>query len=326
MGPCSKCHDCRPASLPATTTDSGSGLFTVMECHSGTYGRHLVASRDLAAGEVVFAEPPLAVGPWSSDAPLCVACLEATCDNALDICGGCGLDICLGCSHDGEECAALSRMRGLRGLSRGIKYPVLTILRMLRLRLANPEAWQRLNYLSSGSQTSDQRRQHHLFKKIAECLAGTFTAEEVVSMIGIRYTNAKSVGNGCVAIYPTFSLMNNDCSRANTSHFVDGHTKEIVLRATDFIARGDELTVCSLHLAHPGNGCLPNSPITQLSTYMPFVAGFVHERPVGGPATTEIEDLAELAIHLHLREVPPKVGQRDKMRVLRGWICLSDNA
>ena len=277
MGPCSKCQDCRPASLPTTATDSDStcsGPFTVMECHSGRYGRHLVASRDLAAGEVVFAEAPLAVGPWSPDAPVCVACLEATCDNALDICGGCGLDICIGCSHEREECAALSRVRGLRGLSRGIKYPVLTILRMLRLRFANPEAWQRLNYLSNGSQTSDQRRRHHLHKKLAECLAGTFTTEEVVRMIGIRYTNAKSVGNGCVAIYPTFSLMNNDCSRANTSHSVDGHPKEIVLRATDFIARGDELTVCSLYLAPPGIGCLPNCPITQLSTCLPNVHRF----------------------------------------------------
>ena len=241
MAPCSKCKDCRVSILP---TMSGHEPFAVMESRCGTYGRHLVASRDLARGEVVFAEPPLVVGPWSPDVPVCVVCLEAGVAT-LEICGRCGFDICRDCSHEGEECAELSRARSLREMSRGIKYPVLTVLRMLRLKVTHPEAWKRLNFLSSGSKACERlRRRHHLCKKIAECLADTAPVEEVLRMIGIRNTNAKSVGNGCVAVYPTFSLMNSDCSRANTRHVVDGRTKEIVVRAaTDFIGRGDELTV-----------------------------------------------------------------------------------
>ena len=240
MAPCSKCEDCRASTLPTT---SGREPFAVMESRSGTYGRHLVASTDLARDEAVFAEAPLVVGPWSANAPVCIVCLEAVA--ALEFCGRCGLDICIDCSHEGEEeCVELSRVRGLRAMSRGIQYPVLTILRMSRLRVRDTEAWRRLNFLSSGSMTCDQMRRHHLYKKIGECLADTAPVGEVLRMIGIRNTNAKGVGNGCVAIYPTFSLMNSDCSGSNTSHVVDSRTKEIVVRAaTDFIARGDELTV-----------------------------------------------------------------------------------
>ena len=108
-----------------------------MESESGTYGRHLVAARDMARGEAVFVEPPLVVGPWAPDVPVCIVCLDA--EAALGVCPRCGFDICGDCRrrHDGgEECVALSRARGLRELPRGIKYPALTILRMLRLRVA----------------------------------------------------------------------------------------------------------------------------------------------------------------------------------------------
>ena len=215
-----------------------------MESRSGTYGRHLVASKDLAKGDAVIAEPPLVLGPWSADAPLCVICLEVG-DN-LENCVRCGFEVCRACRHEGEdECLQLSRVRGLREMSRGIKHPILTILRMLRLKDTHPEAWMRLNFLSSGSTTCDQqRRRHHLYKKIVECLANTAPEQEVLRMVGIRNTNARSVGNGCVAIYPTFSLMNSDCSGPNTTHVVDGRTKEIIVRVSaDFIGKGDELTV-----------------------------------------------------------------------------------
>ena len=43
-----------------------------------------------------------------------------------------------------------------------------------------------------------------------------------------------------------------------------------------------------------------------------------------GAATTEAEDLAELAVYLHLREVLPRVRLRGQMRILRSRIRLSD--
>ena len=135
MAPCSKCKDnCRPCILPATSEQEP---FAVMESASGTYGRHLVASRNLARGEAVVVEQPLVAGPWAPDPPVCIVCLDA--NVALGVCPRCDFDICGDCRHrheGGEECVALSRARGLRELSRGAKYPALTILRMLRLRVA----------------------------------------------------------------------------------------------------------------------------------------------------------------------------------------------
>ena len=37
-------------------------------------GRHLVASRDLAAGEILFTEAPLVVGPKAVTMPVCINC------------------------------------------------------------------------------------------------------------------------------------------------------------------------------------------------------------------------------------------------------------
>ena len=112
--------------------------------------------------------------------------------------------------------------------------------------MRDAEACKRLDFLSSGRGRPADRR-HHLHKKIVACLADEAPARETLRMIGIRSTNAKGIGNGCVAIYPTFSLMNSDCSGANTSHVVDGLTKDIAVRAAaHFIESGDELTVCML--------------------------------------------------------------------------------
>jgi hypothetical protein len=49
-------------------------LFLSQIGQSPELGRYLVASRDLAEGEVLFVEAPLVVGPVSITPPVCLHC------------------------------------------------------------------------------------------------------------------------------------------------------------------------------------------------------------------------------------------------------------
>ncbi|KAL1399952.1 hypothetical protein pipiens_007820 [Culex pipiens pipiens] len=42
--------------------------------HSDVWGRYLIASRNLKAGEVIIQVEPLAVGPWAESDPVCLGC------------------------------------------------------------------------------------------------------------------------------------------------------------------------------------------------------------------------------------------------------------
>jgi hypothetical protein len=181
------------------------------------YGRHLLATRDIAAGEDVFCDSPLVVGPWYSEHKVCLGCLKASVD--LATCATCAYDVCSSCreGHIRQECGRLSEiLRDVDLAPRGIKYPLATVTRMLSL---DGEPRKSICFLSSGNRPVEKR--HHLHRTLARHLGRHFDGEQVLRMIGIRYINAKTVSSGCVAIYPLFSLMNSDCSRANTEQIMD---------------------------------------------------------------------------------------------------------
>ena len=47
-------------------------------------GRALVATRDIAAGELVFEERPLTVGPLHDTPPVCLGCFDKVCVKKFD--------------------------------------------------------------------------------------------------------------------------------------------------------------------------------------------------------------------------------------------------
>ncbi len=189
----------------------------------GSYGRHLVATRDIAAGEDIFTDLPLVAGPWSTEVPVCAVCMR---NENLTECENCEYELCneKSCqdSHCREECKLIcaSLKYPTSPLPMGVKYPLLTVLRMLSLSDA---AATRLIYLSAGVKPPDHR--HHLHRKILKLLGTGYDAESVMRALGIRYTNAKSLStvraDGCIAIYPLFSLMNSDCCGRNTETSID---------------------------------------------------------------------------------------------------------
>lgn len=73
-----------------------------MACNE-KFGRYLIASRDIRAGEVLLKESPIIRGPSQITCPVCIICLQGL--DASDIngeqeCTLCGWPICLECKND----------------------------------------------------------------------------------------------------------------------------------------------------------------------------------------------------------------------------------
>lgn len=64
-------------------------------CEDEVLGRHLVASRDIKAGEVVVKESPLLQGPCQVTGPVCLGCLQGISQHNSEPCELCGWPLCL---------------------------------------------------------------------------------------------------------------------------------------------------------------------------------------------------------------------------------------
>lgn len=199
------------------------------------FGRYLVAARDIAAGEVVFREAPLVVGPKAGAGATCLACLKALPGDTWEGCEHCGAPLCRpqcgGKGHNERECGLLallglkhepqntSRIRQLNAL--------LAPLRVLLLMERTPAVKSIVDALQSHV---EERRdlpigrfvETHIVAVLRERLRLAFAAEEIRRVCGVCDTNSYQVseGEGKVgrALFVAASLMNHSCT-ANTQHW-----------------------------------------------------------------------------------------------------------
>lgn len=69
-------------------------------------GRHLVAARDIEAGEIIIHEPPLIKGPSQITGPVCLTCLHSIDEQERIECKMCGWPLC-----GNEACHVISEHR-----------------------------------------------------------------------------------------------------------------------------------------------------------------------------------------------------------------------
>ncbi|XP_045108111.1 SET domain-containing protein SmydA-8-like [Portunus trituberculatus] len=89
---------------------SGSIAAPMRVAHSEELGRHLVATRDVAAGEVVVVEPPLLLALRERSPPSCLTCFRRA---TVYTCPACGFFLCgpeCGAAAHAEECGVLRRL------------------------------------------------------------------------------------------------------------------------------------------------------------------------------------------------------------------------
>ncbi|XP_042882925.1 SET domain-containing protein SmydA-8-like [Penaeus japonicus] len=233
------------------------GEEAAVEIHwTPVFGRYLVAARDIAAGEVVFREAPLVVGPKAGAGPTCLACLKTLSGDVWEGCKICGAPLCQpqcgGNGHSEEECELLALL-GLKDEPKNTSLirqmnAFLAPLRTLLLMEQTPAVKAIVDALQSHV---EERRdlpigrfvETHVVAVLRERLHVAFEAEEIRRVCGVCDTNSYQVSEGedrvGRALFAAASLMNHSCT-ANTQHwYQDG---VMTVRAVVDIPEGAPVT------------------------------------------------------------------------------------
>ncbi|KAF2369132.1 SET domain [Trinorchestia longiramus] len=224
-----------------------------IQIHPG-FGRHLVATRDIKAGEVVLKEGPLLVGPKQKSPGICLGChrpaKDYRCSNChFPLCG----PSCQRTKYHKDECEILSRANVSISLEEGTKLvPALSsimALRVLMTRKKEPRTWEIINTMQDHVSDIKGGELYQYFEtNVVDFLkkkAHYDEAEEntILKVCGILTTNAFEVkhnGSKVRGLYSSASKMAHSCT-ANTKHVFE-EDLTIVVIATVPITKGTSIT------------------------------------------------------------------------------------
>lgn len=225
---------------------------------SSVLGRHMIATRDVAAGELLLEDPPLLLGPKNITEPVCLGCYRPV--DGSYVCRGCSFPMCgpdCEASEDHQvECKAVKES----GVSVKVTvfgeinsmYECITPLRILSLRDSNPMVWNKLLSLESnldkrgGTEVAAITQQtvvdiiHDRLR-----LEDEFDAELIQKVLGIIDTNAFEIrlpDSSIQGIYGNAAILEHNCV-ANTHRTFDADLN-LVVRAAVPIKRGQHLSSC----------------------------------------------------------------------------------
>ena len=218
-------------------------------------GRHLVATCDLAAGQVVARENQAVSAPQSDR--LCVGCQRRPA--GAQGCPRCGWPLCDSCVAEAEkgdfsstslhvECSILAPLREKRPWKTW-RAPgaVLGVLRCLLLRQKRPEVWSAVdclqdNVLNLGRTPWLQSCLQNIITPIQADCGINESVKTLAHIAGVLDTNSFAVsaaeGMSARALYPLLCLMAHDCA-PNTNRFFDAGVTTLV--ATRPIAAGERV-------------------------------------------------------------------------------------
>ncbi|KAK3874168.1 hypothetical protein Pcinc_020877 [Petrolisthes cinctipes] len=217
------------------------------------YGRYLVATRDILAGEELFREVPLVLAPRPVPIPACLACLRGLGQDWRG-CEECGAPLCWprcpGTLHGVEECQSLSSLSLNLGDSQDLNKlkllnEILTPMRTLLVLSTEPSL---RGVVASMQSNVGQRRRLKVGQETVQRMAQTLQEDldVVAHILGVFDTNAfvmggqgGGVGGSGRALLPLSALMNHNCT-PNTQHWFQHGA--IIVRAVCDIPRGSEIT------------------------------------------------------------------------------------
>uniref|UniRef100_A0A1B6KW78 MYND-type domain-containing protein n=1 Tax=Graphocephala atropunctata TaxID=36148 RepID=A0A1B6KW78_9HEMI len=231
-------------------------------CEDEVLGRHLVATRDIKAGEVVLREGPLLQGPSQVTGPVCLGCLQAISQHNSEPCEKCGWPLCrkASCRHSKQhlpECQWTVEKKKIpvkisHFISPHPSYECITALRMCYARDNNPTLWAKLKSLQSHTEDrKDTQKYKEDTRSIAQFLRrfykieDEFTDTEIMDIWGVVQVNGHEVPVSHpphVAIYDLCSMVEHSCHPNCCKSFTN--SGGIVLRAVDRIPAGGHLSIC----------------------------------------------------------------------------------
>ncbi|XP_015595614.1 protein msta isoform X2 [Cephus cinctus] len=241
--PCSSCKNavyCSQEHQLSHSPEHKHQRSPVKVAFSEKYGRYLIATRDLKAGELILRESPFILGPKSFTLPVCLGChREFSKGDVIENCERCGWPVCsVNCSNatiHANECEVFVRANYKAPVisANFEKIPAYGILTPLRCLLLANQDKDKLNYL-----------QGHLQERYNTPLYQGYRYG-VVLVCAILDTNSFDVRGASKqrarAIYYQSAMMSHDCS-PNTRHTFDPETLEIILYTTKFVPKGESLT------------------------------------------------------------------------------------
>lgn len=233
--------------------------------HTDTLGRHMVATRDIKQGEMIFKEKPAVLGPRITSSALCLTCgvrLEPLAET-YDFykCTTCHWPMCGPKCEKSDvhkpECKVMSE----RKYQCDIKYEfpdkvesaycVISPLRVLLMKFSNPQQYENLINLESHLDERINTPLYLVLKAnlvtfITQVLEMPFDEETILKVASIFDTNSFDVrspdrGTRMRAIYLTASMMDHSC-KPNTKHIFVGDEYNLAAIATVPIAKGDLIT------------------------------------------------------------------------------------
>uniref|UniRef100_A0A2P2I598 Protein msta-like n=1 Tax=Hirondellea gigas TaxID=1518452 RepID=A0A2P2I598_9CRUS len=217
-------------------------------------GKYLVASRDLAAGELLLKDVPIVLGLRQITMPVCVSCSASV--NGSHCCSECGWPLCSPeCQRvilHKPECQA-SKCRGSKVvISKFFQinemYECITPLRCLWLKQNEPKKWDQLMTMESHLDARQKSKATELDKtNVIDFVRGylkyqDFVDEDVYKVCGILEVNGFEIpAPNFVGLYANACRLEHSCV-PNTSRSFD-EQMNVVIRAAVPIKKGDHITI-----------------------------------------------------------------------------------
>ena len=184
-------------------------VFAIRE--SEEKGRHVVAVRDIPAGELILEDRPLIVSPHTRSRAQCLECARLV--SGTFLCPACNFPMCGPVCCDGDthlqECRALHRVNFEADIEEMTvsddHYAAILPLRCLHLAETDKEGWATFqSFLSHQEEREREDRDlqdyhaEHSVQFVREvCERGEdYSEEEIHRMIGIMNTNALDISLG----------------------------------------------------------------------------------------------------------------------------------
>ncbi|XP_055598472.1 SET domain-containing protein SmydA-8-like [Uranotaenia lowii] len=229
-------------------------------CSDERYGRYLVATKDIKAGEVVLKESPLVQGPAQITGPVCVGCLEGLKENQFLECERCGWPVCKRECQNNPSHLPECKFTIARGSKMSLQhfyvphpgYQCVTALRCLLMAQYEPTKWQALSKLESHDEQrrgTEQWRNDRTFvasfiPRFFKC-ENKWTEDEILKVVGILQVNGHEIPltePPSVAVYNNASMIEHSCRPNLSKSFTS--KKEIVFWAPSAIKKGERLSIC----------------------------------------------------------------------------------
>ncbi|XP_069163542.1 uncharacterized protein [Procambarus clarkii] len=225
---------------------------------SSELGRFMVATRDIAPGELLLEDKPLLLGPKMLTEPVCLGCYRPL-SNGDHQCRGCGFPIC------GSQCEGTddheAECKAVRDSGIPVKvsvygdinsmYECITPVRILALRDTDPSVWNKMMALESNSEMRVGTEVAAITQQtVVDIIHDRLKLEEydtetIEKVLGVIDTNAFEIrlpDSSILGVYEKASMLEHDCV-TNTHRTFDADLN-LVVRAAIPIKRGDHLTSC----------------------------------------------------------------------------------